>query len=461
VHYGITQEGVESAISAVKNLEDTTIDEVNYKSSLAHSLNRFLSEDVPSSPEYNHSPSSSVARQQNASNTMTGMGGTVFMMPATQYSNSHHTPAPPQCASYQTVPQTYYAYSPKPSPYPNYAPQPVYNGNNATGYPGYIANNNMYMYSQESAPLLRSPSQSLPPPISQQVSSPSLSFPVQQMLPVMPPQGMSMMPGGNVQSIYPVSHSHVMPQNTICGPDGLAYNLSALTMSPMSMMQDNGSGITMIASPQMGYSHHQPYGVGYFNSPILVVPSPRSTDIRDDQLPYMNVNHLLQSPNTTNGGQYYVASSSPILPYGTVHPFMSTDNNTNNNNNNNNNHNNSMANSREGTGPGMANHKPNKNGSANCSPLSSHGSAPSTPSGNFNSDVVMVQAAVKNEKIAAKSSIRNLSNSYRKRLNPSEDNAATATADTKGAKPPLDNSVTRQAESPASTTKHDNGLVVN
>lgn len=205
-----------------------------------------------------------------------------------------------------------------------------------------------------------------------------------------------MLPNPSMPPMFSTSHSlPAATANTMYGPD-LAYNISALTLSPLGY--DSNGGITMISSPQMNYSSH-PYGVGYFNSPIIVVPSPRSTEVRDDQLAFVNVNHLLHSPTTSSSTPYYLPGSTAILPYGTVaYPIQTAEN---------------------------SNGKTLNSGSSS-SPHSSHGSTPSTPSSNFNSDVVMVQAAVKNEKIAAKSSIRTLTNSYRKKLNPTDELSAVA-----------------------------------
>lgn len=405
---------------AAQQLQDTTIDEVNYKSSLAHSLSRYLNEDTSVQSDL-----ASVPRQQYPHTSISTNTHPHILVPPSFQGSSQ------QYSQFQSVPPQFVGYSSQPA-YPSYtvSQQGTLYNNGLMNLNTFIASPaamTRYSYgnipqeigtlSQTSSPqsvastipqsvttsavaVQQGPSASLPG-TQMSLPAPPLSGPVPQVLPVLtPPINVApvMLQSPTMTTMYPTQH--VVPPNTantMYGPD-LAYNVSGLTLSPLPLVTEANGGVAMISSPQINYSPH-PYGVGYFNSPIIVVPSPRSTDVRDEQLAFVNVNHLLQSPTASPSASYYLPNTSGILPYGTIaFPMPMTESN---------------------------NGKISNGGSAS-SPHSPHGSTPSTPSSSFNSDVVMVQAAVKNEKIAAKSSIRNLTNSYRKKLNPTDEVSSAA-----------------------------------
>ncbi len=73
VHFDVTQEGVESAVLAAKTLQDTTIEEVNYKSSISHNLSKLIhGEESPSPQILNsnvHHESAPISSQQSIQST--------------------------------------------------------------------------------------------------------------------------------------------------------------------------------------------------------------------------------------------------------------------------------------------------------------------------------------------------------------------------------------------------------
>lgn len=99
VHFDVTTEGIQAAVGAAKALQDTTIEDVNYKSSISHNLSKMLHGEDSQSPIPNNyeSPNSNIqAHIQQVSNPNPTISTYGHMQQQNVTSNvavhSHHMP---------------------------------------------------------------------------------------------------------------------------------------------------------------------------------------------------------------------------------------------------------------------------------------------------------------------------------------------------------------------------------
>lgn len=90
VHFDVTQEGIQSAIAAAKALQDTTIDEVNYKSSISHNLNKMLhGEETTTNYESTSSPIPNSPSQGGNPTNLSQGNMTQFQQPGYAHASNH------------------------------------------------------------------------------------------------------------------------------------------------------------------------------------------------------------------------------------------------------------------------------------------------------------------------------------------------------------------------------------
>lgn len=75
VHYELTKEGVVSAVAAAKELTDTTIDDVNYKSSISHNLKKFIHSELEPTATPPSTTTSSNNNNNNNNNNVNHVNG--------------------------------------------------------------------------------------------------------------------------------------------------------------------------------------------------------------------------------------------------------------------------------------------------------------------------------------------------------------------------------------------------
>jgi len=488
VHYSINPDGVQAAVVAAQNLHDTTIDDVNYKTSISHSLNKFLVEDmgipqstlpppapsifsnshsnnhvpqsyrntdpyqedpyhVPPNNMYPHYNSSHRGMEQSKPYRSTANNG--YYPQQNMYSNNYYDNRNPNGLYNQPPPTNHYPpqnqqysyyddgannHMPPSGGYPR-APvsnPPVYpqgpheSAEPLYDYSPYSSSSDTYSQPLTTGYRYNSTGHSHPsyaPPQTAPVphypgSQPShynrygLNIEAPEEIAAAVPLRSSSTDAGyqdvpvasyeptnayypntvhernpaTLQDVHHVAHpvaistdyvtefksnSNEIDPSVTAGVTTIPVSVVGTTTTSTSSIAGNNSlpssstGESFRNSVVQESSASAGHGVGYFNSPIVSVQSPMSDLIREEQLTI--VNHLLQSPNATlavtNGStaNYYI--------------------------------------------PGVYN-------SSSVVSASDNG----TPSTSFNSDVVMVQAVKKNEKLARATSIRSLSNPFRNKL---------------------------------------------